>query len=226
MANRENGNKIEIIRSTKFPEVLVVTPLKLYDYISKITKKTIQRNHVKYFWITSSGENNIPTNYQLGLEWAKKNIPDPPKYCIMIDNDIELGRHMIDRLYKSLKDSDDSVGYAYAGFEFKGAVNKKFPAVPFNIKRLTHANYISSNSMFKMSVIDKVGLVTDDKYKRLLDWAFLLKCLSKGYYGLNVPNAQFVAISEPDDISAGSQGDYWVKHERVYKDFVEPFVSD
>lgn len=226
MADRKTGNKIEILRPTKFPEVLVVTPLLPDDCISKITKKTIQRNHVKYFWITSSGENNIPTNYQLGLDWAKKNIPNLPKHCIMIDNDIELGRHMIDRLHKALKDSDDNVGYTYAGFEFKGAVNAKFPADPFEIKRLAQGNYISSNSMFKMSVIDKVGLVTDDKYKRLLDWAFLLKCLSKGYYGLNVPNAQFVAISEPGDVSTGSQQDYWIKHERVYKDFVEPFVSD
>lgn len=226
MEYRENGNKIEIIRSTKFPEVLVVTPLLPIDYVSKITKKTIQRNTVKYFWITSSGNNNIPTNYQLGLDWAKKNITNPPKHCIMIDNDIELGRHMLDRLDNKLKKSDENVGYAYAAFEFKGAVNKKFPAVEFNLKRLTQSNYISSNSMFKMKVIEEVGLVTDDKYKRLLDWAFLLKCLSKGYRGINVPDARFVALSKPGDISAGSQGDYWIKHQKVFDDFIKPFVSD
>jgi hypothetical protein len=225
MDSGKSRNKIEIKRPTKFPEVLVVTPLSPLDYVSKITKKTIQRNIVKYFWITSQGDNNIPTNYQLGLDWAKENIPNPPKYCIMIDNDIELGRHMLDRLYDALKKSDENTGFAYAGFEFKGAVNHKFPADPWNLSRLIKGNYISSNSMFKMSAIDKVGLVTDDKYKRLLDWAFLLKCASYGYHGLPVPNAEFIAKSEPGDISAGSNEDYKLKHKRVYEDFVKPFVS-
>jgi hypothetical protein len=225
MADRKTGNKIEIIRSTKFPEVLVVTPLLPDDYISKITKKTIQRNHKKYFWITSSGENNIPTNYQLGLDWAKKNIPNIPKYCIMIDNDIELGRHMLDRLHDKLLKSDSSVGYAYAGFEFTGSLVHSFPAIPFSPEKLLLANYISSNSMFKMSVIEDVGLVTDDKYKRLLDYAFLLKCLKMGYVGIPVPKARFLAHSQSGNISAGSNEDYQVKYMRVYEDFVKPLLS-
>lgn len=225
MDSGESRNKIEIRRSTKFPEVLIVTPLSPLDYVSKITKKTIQRNTVKYFWITSQGDNNIPTNYQLGLDWAKENIPNLPKYSIMIDNDIELGRHMIDRLHDALKKSDENIGFAYAGFEFTGALVHTFPADPWDLSRLIQGNYISSNSMFKMSVIDKVGLVTDDKYKRLLDWAFMLKCASYGYHGLPVPNAKFIAKSEPGDVSTGSREDYQLKHKRVYDDFVKPFVS-
>jgi len=226
MANRKTRNKIEVIRATKFPDLLVVTPLKSGDWVSKDTKKTIKRNTLKYFWISSEGDHNIPTNALEGIKWAKKNIPDLPKYYIMIDRDIVLGRNMLDRLYKALKDSEDNIGFAYAGFEFKGAVNRKFPADPWDLSRLTQGNYISSNSMFKMSVIDKVGLVTDNKYKRLLDWAFLLKCASYGYHGLNVPTARFIAISEPGDVSAGGQQDYWIKHQRVYDDFIKPFVSD
>lgn len=227
MASGKNGykSKIEIMRSTKFPEVLVVTPLLERDSISKETKKTIKRNHVKYFWISSKGDNNIPMNALAGIEWAKENIKNGPKYYIMIDNDIILGRHMLDRLYEKLKKSSDDIGYAYAGFEFEGSLVHSFPAIPFDPQKLMHANYISSNSMFKMNVIDKVGLVTDDKYKRLLDWAFLLKCLAKGYSGVSVENARFVAISEPGDISAGSQEDYQLKYFRVYEDFIKPLIS-
>lgn len=225
MANRKTWNKIKVLTSTKFPDVLVITPLLPGDYISKDTKKTIRRNNIKYFWISSEGKNNIPTNISEGLIWARANIKNFPKYYILIDNDIVLGRNMLDRLYKALDSSIKEVGYAYASFEFKGIVNQQFPADPFNPQRLVRANYISSNSMFKMSVVNEVGLVTDNKYKRLLDYAFLLKCLGKGYHGLNVPNARFVAISEPGDISAGSQQDYKIKYQRVFEDFIKPLMS-
>jgi len=218
------GNKIDILRSTKFPDVLVVTPLLEFDFVSKDTRKTIKRNKLKYLWISSQGNHNIPTNAQEGLLWAKENVRPMPKYYIMIDNDIVLGRSMLDRLFKSLEKSEDDIGYAYAGFEYKGTTNMKFPADPFEPERLMKANYISSNSMFKIDVVDEVGLVTNDKYKRLLDWAFLLKCLAKGYHGLNVPNARFVAVSEPGDVSSGSHNDYWTKHAKVYKDFVQPMI--
>jgi len=225
MAYRENGNEIEIRRATKFPEVLVVTPLLPIDEVSSVTRKTIQRNHVKYFWIESMGDNNIPTNYQIGIDWARKNIPDMPEHCIMIDNDIELGRHMLDRLHEKLKSSDNWCGYAYASFEFKGSQHHSFPAVPFSPERLMQGNYISSNSMFKTDVIEEVGLVTDDKYKRLLDWAFLIKCLSMGYYGIPVPEAKFVAHMEEGDISAGSSEDYKIKAQRVFDDFIKPLMG-
>jgi hypothetical protein len=225
MANRKTRNKIEVINATKFPDVLVITPLFSGDFISKDTKKTIRRNHIKYFWISSEGKNNIPTNVSEGLIWARAHVKPFPKYYILIDNDIILGRNMLDRLYKALDNSIKGIGYTYASFEFKGAVNQQFPADPFNPQRLVRANYISSNSMFKISMVNEVGLVTDNKYKRLLDYAFLLKCLGKGYHGLNVPNARFVAISEPGDISAGSQQDYKIKYQRVFEDFIKPLID-
>jgi hypothetical protein len=225
MANRKTRNKIKVINATKFPDVLVITPLLPGDSVSKDTKKTIRRNTIKYFWISSEGKNNIPTNVSEGLIWARANIKNFPKYYILIDNDIILGRGMLDRLHKSLDNSIKEIGYTYASFEFKGEVNQQFPADPFDPQRIVRGNYISSNSMFKISVVNEVGLVTDDKYKRLLDWAFILKCLGKGYHGLNVPNARFVAISEPGDISAGSQQDYKIKHQRVFDDFIKPLLS-
>lgn len=217
--------EVSVIKSTKFPEVLVVTPLLPDHFISRDTLQSIKRNTVKYFWITAQGNHNIPTNLELGLKWAESdNGPKyKPKYYIMIDNDIIMGRYMLDRLYEALEKSNDSnIGYAYASFEFKGAVNHKFPAVPFDKERLMRANYISSNSMFKWNLWKDVGLVTDDKYRRLLDWAFLLKCLKEGYTGLPVPKANFTAISSEDSISAGGQKDYILKSKRVIRDFVNP----
>jgi len=225
MEHRKIRNKIEIIKSTKFPELLIVTPLLPGHRISKDTKKTIKRNKLKYFWIASIGKNNIPFNYEEGLLWAERNIKILPKYCIMIDNDIVMGRSMLDRLYKNLEQSSNNTAFSYASFEFKGAVNAQFPADPFNPNRLMKSNYISSNSMFKLDIVNDIGLVTDNKYKRLLDWAFLLKLVSNGYSGSPEPRARFIAKSEPNSISAGSNTDYQLKYKRVFQDFIKPMIS-
>lgn len=225
MENRKIRNKIEVVKSTKFPDVLVVTPLLPGHRISKDTKKTIKRNRLKFFWISSQGKNNIPINYEQGLWWAEKNIKNLPKYCIMIDNDIILGRSMLDRLHKRIHNTTSSVAFTYASFEFKGVINRQFPADPFNPNRLMKSNYISSNSMFKMDVINKVGLVKDDKYRRLLDWAFLLKLVGNGYIGKEEPRARFIAMSETGSISAGDNEDYRIKHARVFEDFIKPLVE-
>ena len=145
----------------------------------------------------------------------------------MIDRDIELGRKMLDRLYMKLDafKSFDKVGFAYATFQFKGHVERDFPAISYDINKLVESNYISSNSLFKSDVIEKVGLVTNDKYKRLLDWAFLLKCFSYDIIGVPEPTAWFIAHSTENDISAGSVDDYKLKYKRVYDDFIKPLFE-
>lgn len=220
-------NKICVVNECRDPEVLVVTPLLPDHEVSRETKISIKRNQTKYTWIKSYGNNNIPTNALEAIKWYKSFKKLPPFY-LMVDRDITLGRGMIDKMVAKLKKFSwaENVGYAYASFEFKGHVNQKFPAVPFDINRLLQANYISSNSMFRSDVIEKVGLVTDDKYKRLLDYAFLLKAFKMGYLGVPVPEASFVAKSTKDDISAGSQQDYVIKYKRVFEDFVKPILED
>jgi len=68
-------------------------------------------------------------------------------------------------------------------------------------------------------------LVTDDKYKRLLDWCTWLKFLSHGYYGILCNDTSFVAISKESSVSSGSAEDYWKTHQLIHQDFVEPLVS-
>jgi hypothetical protein len=213
---------MKIIHESKNPEILVVTPLLPGHNVSGITKKTLKRNKVPFTWIVSEGNQNIPKNALQGIEWYKKQKGKLPPYYMMVDRDIEAGRGLLDRLYEKLKDSPLNVGFSYATFQFKGHVNADFPAMPYDINRLIQSNYISSNSMFKSNVIEHVGLVTDDKYKRLLDWAFLLKCYKCGYVGLPEPKAWFIAHSTKDDISAGSQDEYREKYQRVWQDFVKP----
>jgi len=220
-------NKICVVNECRDPEVLIVTPLLPDHEVSRETKISIKRNQTKYTWIKSYGNNNIPTNALEAIKWYKSFKKLPPFY-LMIDRDIILGRGMIDKMVTKLKKFSwaENIGYVYASFEFKGHVNQKFPAVPFDINRLLQANYISSNSMFRSDVIEKVGLVTDDRYKRLLDYAFLLKAFKMGYLGVPVPEANFVAKSTKDDISAGSQQDYVIKYKRVFEDFVKPILED
>lgn len=225
------SNKIKVLLpEVEDPKVLVVTPLLPGHVVSKKTKKSMKRNDIPFMWITSEGENNIPINLENGLNWYEKRFGSLPDYYMMIDRDIIAGRHLIDKLYNHLSKKHSKMvkeihAYAYASFEFKGYVNAKFPAIPFDPIRLLQGNYISSNSLFYTPVAREVGLVKDEKYKRLLDWAFLLKLLDNGYIGLNCPDASFVAMSTDKDISAGSQDDYRIKHQRVHEDFVLPVVK-
>lgn len=219
----------KIIKEVKNPKVLIITPLLPGHEISKQTKKSLKRNDIPYMWITSEGKNNIPTNLENGLNWYKKECGELPDYYMMIDRDIVAGRNLIDKLYVALTraslKSDYRYAYAFASFEFTGHIQAKFPAVMFDPQRLCAANYISSNSMFVTKIARKVGLVKDDKYKRLLDWAFLLKLLDHGYVGVPVPNASFKVMSTANDISAGSDEDYRIKSKRVIEDFVLPMVK-
>lgn len=218
-------NLLKTIKEDENPQVLVVTPLLLNHKISRETKKTIKRNKTPLVWITSEGNNNIPTNAEIGIKWYK-NCKKLPPYFLMLDNDIILGRNMIDRLVKCLSSSSDEVAYAYGSFEFKGSFNRKFPAETFDINRLAQHNYISSNSLIKLNKLDEIGgLIKDNRYKRLLDWALWLKFFYHGYYGIPCPNAKFVAKASDKDISAGSQQDYDTKRERVLQDFVKPLVE-
>lgn len=219
-------NVIKTIVECAKPQVLVVTPLLPDHEVSKITKKTLKRNQVPFYWVSSAGKNNIPTNALAGINWYKEKFGSLPPYYMMIDRDIEAGRGLLDRLFIKLskKPIVGNIGYCYATFQFKGHINHDFPAIPFDINKLLMGNYISSNTMFKSSVIEHVGLVTDDKYKRLLDYAFLLKCFKMGYLGVPEPRAWFIAHSTKDDISAGSNDDYREKYGRVYQDFIHPIM--
>jgi len=217
-------NSIKILKQDKGSEILVVTPLLPGHKISKNTKVTLKRNKTPITWLSSMGNNNIPTNAQLGINWYRRKYMKSLDFYMMLDNDITLGRKAIDKLYDKLKETPPHIGYSYASFKYEGHINKEFPAVPFNINKLVKANYISSNSLFKMDVIEDVGLVTDEFYKRLLDWAFLLKCYGQGFMGLPVPEASFKAISSINDVSAGTNEDYKIKSRRVYESFVKPLL--
>jgi hypothetical protein len=218
--------KISVVKECENPEILILTPLLPTHKLSNITKKTIKRNNVSFYWITCSNNQNIPKNHMDGIKWYKQNYGKLPPYIQFVDRDIEVGRGLLDRLHKKLDKSPKNVGYCYATFKFKGYINHDFPAIPFDINRLLQSNYISSNSLFRSYIIENIGLVTDDKYKRLLDWAFLLKCFRNGYIGVPEPNAWFIAHSTEKDVSAGSQDDYRLKYTRVYNDFIIPIIKD
>jgi len=218
-------NSIKIQQQDKNSEILIVTPLLPGHKISKNTKVTLRRNKTPITWLSSMGNNNIPTNAQFGIDWYRRKYNKSLPFYMMLDNDIKLGRKAIDKMYDKLKPTPGHIGYAYASFKYEGHINRDFPAVPFDINKLVKANYISSNSLFKMSVIEDVGLVTDEFYKRLLDWAFLLKCYGQKIMGIPVPEASFKAISSTKDVSAGSQNDYQIKSKRVYTDFIKPLLN-
>lgn len=208
---------LELIKNCKNPEILVITPLRVSDKISKETKISIKRNKVNFIWYSYSSNNNVAKNFSLALNEIKQII-SLPKYTIKIDNDTEWNRNTLDKLYNELEKSDKNVAYSYCGFEYYGSINYKFPVSSFDSNRLRQNNYISSNSLFKTKVLEDIPLITDDKYKRLLDWATYLNLLNHGYIG--VPSdGYFKAKSSKNSISAGSQEDFQIKRERVINDF-------
>ena len=217
---------MKIIRQDVDSKVLVITPLLPGHKISKQTKTSIKRNNIPFTWIISEGNNNIPRNIQLGLDEFRKTNKKCPPYILPLDRDIILGRYFIDRMVFVLDIIPEDVAYTYANFEFKGEIDKKFPAIPFDINKLAFNNYISSNSLIKIRYLDEIGgFVTDEHYKRLLDWCTFLKFYQHGYIGMPTPNANFTAISTKDDISAGTVEDFKLKRERVLEDFVKPIMQ-
>lgn len=220
-------NRIKYVtRCNRTPKILVITPLKSGDKISKVTKKTIKRNKTPFVWISYMGDDNPAENTRLAYNQYRHNNDLPP-YVIKIDNDITASRGMLDRMYKTLVESmylsDGYYAYAYCGFEFTGAIENKFPLRKFDHKMLMKQNYISFNSLIDTEALNKVGgFVTDNKGFRLLDWALWLRFLRYGYMGIPVEGAYFTAHASKSSISAGSTNDYVQKYQWVNKNFIEP----
>jgi hypothetical protein len=197
---------LTVIREDKNPEVLIVTPLWPGHKISRETKKTIKRNDTPISWYSYSDYNNIPQNWWSAIRELRSRKKKLPKYFLPLDRDIILGRYMIDRMVNVFEGRGNlrtrnrvipaHTAYIYCNFEFKGTVNREFLAEPFDINRLTKGNYISSNSLIQF-----------------------------GYIGHPCKEANFVAISSENDISAGSPEDYQLKHQRVHEDFVKPLIK-
>lgn len=206
--------------------LLVVTPLAPDHRVSKETQRSIKRNDIPLSWVSFKSSGNCAANAMGGIEAFAKESGFVPPLFFLLDNNVICGRHMFDRMFETLSTTADHIGYCYCNFQFKGEINRKFDAVPFDAYKLLQSNYISSNSMIKTQALSNVGwLVTDDKYKRLLDWCLWLKFLTKGYMGVPCPKASFTDISHKDSVSSGDIDDYKIKHERVQKDFVEKIIA-
>ena len=221
-----NNNVFDVKVFNKNAEVVVITPLLPGHKVSKETKKTLKRNKVPYTWIHSIGNNNIPTNVQYGLDHYLYDLKGEAKYVLPLDRDIILGRNMIDKMASILSNTPETVAYTYASFEFKGTINIKFKARTFDPVALCRDNYISSNSLIKIEELYNIGgFVTENKYKRLLDWCLWLHFFYKGYQGVPTPKTSFIAISTKDDVSAGSDYEYRTKKKHVFNDFIKPIIE-
>jgi len=217
---------LKIIKKDSNSKLLVVTPLLSGGHkINRETKIGIKRNDVPFTWISYESANNTAKNFQLGIDNYRK-IYKIPDYVIMIDRDINPNRHMLDNMYNYIENSDDHIGYVYANFIFTGTINAQFVNIKFDPFKLMRSNFISSNSMIKTKVLDEIGgVVTDNKYKRLLDWCLWLKMLKFGYHGKLCDKAFFEVKSDPDSVSAGGRVDYQIKYKLVLEDFVKPLIT-
>ncbi len=218
-------NRLKIVQKCKNPEILVITPLKRGDKISKDTKKSIKRNKTPIEWISLCEDNNPAKNTSIAYKkWVKENGRVP--YVIKIDNDLTTSRGMIDKLYHALVDAPQECAYSYCGFEFTGSIQLKIPLRMFDKEMLLRQNYISFNSLINTKRLDSIGgFITNDKYFRLLDWALWLKFLKYGFIGQPVGDAYFHAYASPNSVSCRSRADYIEKFERVKKDFIDPLIN-
>jgi|WetSurMetagenome_2_1015567.scaffolds.fasta_scaffold05946_3 hypothetical protein len=206
-------------------DILAITPLLPGHKISKETKIGLKRSDIPFNWICFESSANIPINVTAGIEEFKRRYKEP-NYIIIIDRDIIPNRNMLMKLHRDLSRSEDNIAYCYCGFEFKGTINDKFYGLTFDPINLLNSNYISSNSMIKYNKLKEVGgFVTDNKYKRLLDWALWLKFLSAGYHGILCKDTRFIAVSEPSSISAGTREEYRRVYKQIKEDFVKPMLD-
>jgi len=219
---------LKIIKEAKKPpKILIITPLLTGHTISNDTKTSIKRNDgTLYTWASYEGPGKHAKNVQNGLDAYIATVKTSPPYCMILDRDIDLGRHFIDRMIECIEGTADNIGFVFSPFEYKGYVNAKFGPLEYNINRLMVGNYISSNSLYKMEAVRKVnGFVTEEKYHRLSDWAMWLKMYRAGYIGKLCPNAYFTAISNKEDISAGSMEEYAATKKEVFETFIKPILA-
>jgi hypothetical protein len=200
--------------------ILIITPLKPGDKVSRETKILVNRTKTNHKWIIWEGNKNPAANTADAYNDYKSKNP-LPSYIIKLDNDILGGRGMIDKMYDALE-KDKKASYAYCGFKFTGAINHEFPVKPFLPRELKKSNYISFNSLIRVSHLEKIGgFITDDKYYRLLDWCLWLEFLNNGMYGIPIYNTSFTAFASPNSVSARSNEDYQEKYKRVYENFIK-----
>ena len=215
---------MKIISKQANPVILIVTPLFTGHTIYKECSRSLKRNDTPFDWISFEGKNEKPKNIQLAID-EYRHINKLPQYIQVLDRDIICGRHMLDRLYDTLKDTDSSIGFAYCPFEFKGHVNMKIPPLEYDINRLIKGNYISGNSLFKTDVLLNVDGFNAEQYlHRLNDWAIFLRLYREGYAGILCKNAYFTAISKENDISSGSNEEYVIFHKYVVDKYVKPLL--
>jgi hypothetical protein len=219
-----------VLESGTDPDVLVITPLRPEDTVSRTTLDTVAKNSLSIHWYSFRGPGNTAENFRLGTE-AYRSLKGEESHSatIKIDNDTEWEPGTLDKMFHALVAghlrSDVRVAYSYVSFSFRGKVNASFPAVDFNPVALLRGNYISSNSLFLSSIIRDVPLVTDDMYVRLLDYCYLLRLLARGYHGVPCREGGFVAVADERSVSARSPEDYREKLGLVRRDFVLPIVE-
>lgn len=217
---------LKVITECKNPEILIVTPLLKTDeithQISRETKISIKRNDIDFIWTTYSGPDKHAKNCQLGIEAFQQEFHFLPRYIFILDRDIIAGRNMLDKFYKTLSLTNEKIAYVYCPFEYKGHINLKIPPTVWDYSLLKTRNYISSNSLYKTELLQKVGgFVIDLDTHRLSDWALWLKFARNGYKGILCSNTYFTAISTEKDISAGGQEEYIKTRELVLKRYVQ-----
>lgn len=213
---------LKIIKECKDPTILVITPLSPNRNISSQTKTSIKRNNVSYVWASWESPHYHARNVQDGINAYKKKY-GLPNYIQILDDDIILNRHTLDRFYHVIFESPDNIAFVYCPFSYRGHVNISFPAIEYDVHRLMKGNWISSNSLYKTSAIEEVGgFVVEDDTQRLSDWAMWFRLYSHGYIGQLCANASFVAMSSPKDLSAGSDEEYRRTEALVRERFINP----
>lgn len=213
---------LKIIRQDKNPKILVATPLLTGHKISKETLHSIKRNEISYVWASYESQAKHSANVQNLIDEFSNKYSLPP-YIFVLDDDIILGRYLLDRMFECLYKTADMIAFAYCPFSYSGHINISFPPIEYDIEKLKRGNYISSNSLYRAEAIKKVGgFVIEEKYQRLSDHAMFLKLFRYGYIGKLYDKTAFTAISKKTDISAGSTEEYQKTFQLIQEDFIKP----
>ena len=201
------------IKKSDDPQVLLITPLRKKDTISKETLEGMKKNKVKYDWISFASKYNPVVNCNKALRQYNREVPP---YLMKLDRDVMPDKGWLDVMYETLRESKDNVAYSYTTHHFSGEIKASFSAKPFDSEALKRGNYISFNSLIKSKPLFDIGGFVDlEGQDRLWDWVLWLTFLNYGYVGTPVYDKEFTIFASKNDISLQGQENYKKNHKLV-----------
>lgn len=108
-------------------------------------------------------------------------------YIFFLDADDTIDPTCLDKAERLLDAATKDIAYVYSQMRIFGATTGLLRARPYSIRALLYRNYVSSDTLYRKSVLMEVGGFADEMTDAYEDWDIHLSMAEKGYRGLFIP---------------------------------------